>query len=72
MEYQFLNQYYSDTNALRLLINVELLSNMLAITSNKWKSPKFKYNFNIYKKIKSEKMKGVKKRYNMEYKFEKQ
>jgi len=29
---------------------------MLAVTSNKWKSPKFKSNFNIYKKVKSEKM----------------
>jgi len=37
------------------------LSNMLATTSNKLKSPKFKSNFNIYKKVKSEKMRGVKK-----------
>jgi len=36
--------------------------NMLAITSNKWKSPKFKSNFSIYKKVKSEKMREVKKR----------
>jgi len=47
---------------LRLLINVELLSNMLAITSNKWNSPKFKSNFNIYKEVTNEKMRGVKKR----------
>jgi len=38
--------------------NAELLSNMLTITSNKWKSPKFKSNFGIYKKVKSEKQKG--------------
>jgi len=35
---------------------------MLAIISNKGKSPKFKSNFSIYKKIKSEKMREVKKR----------
>jgi len=35
---------------------------MLAITSNKLKFPKLKSNFSIYKKVKSEKMKKVKKR----------
>jgi len=39
-----------------------LLSNMLAITSNKWKFPTFKCNFNIYKKVKSEKNEGRKER----------
>jgi len=40
---------------------LEFLSNMLATTSNKCKSPKFKSNFSIYKKVKSEKMRGIKK-----------
>jgi len=31
-------------------------------TYNKWKSPKFKSNFSIYKKVKSEKMRESKKR----------
>jgi len=40
-------------NIFRLLINAEFLSNMLVITSNKWKPPKFKseINFSIYKKV---------------------
>jgi len=32
---------------------------MLAITSNKWKFPKFKFNFSIYKKSKKWKNKGT-------------
>jgi len=34
---------------------------MLATTFNELKSPKFKSNFNIYKKVKNEKMRRVKK-----------
>jgi len=36
------------------------LSNMLAVTSNKRKSPKFEFNFSIYKKVKSENERGKK------------